>query len=38
MSQDKHKYDYNNSWSEYCYNGELDNKAIVTRYELKLVD
>ena len=38
MSQDKHKYDYNNSRSEYCYNVELDNKAIVTRYELKLVD
>ena len=38
MSQDNHKYDYNNSRSEYCYNVELDNKAIVTRYELKLVD
>jgi hypothetical protein len=38
MSQDKHKYDHNNSRSEYCYNAELDNKTIVTRYELKLVD
>ena len=38
MSQDNHKYDYNNSRSKYCYNVELDNKAIVNRYELKLVD
>ena len=38
MSQDKHKYDYNNSKSEYGYNAELDNKAIVNRYELKLID
>jgi hypothetical protein len=38
MSQDKHKYDYNNSRSEYCYNAELDNKAIVIRIELKLID
>jgi len=38
MSQDKHKYDYNNSRSEYGYNAELDNKAIVNRYELKLID
>lgn len=38
MSQDKHKYDYSNSRSEYGYNAELDNKAIVNRYELKLID
>ena len=38
MSQDKHKYDYNNSRREYGYNAELDNKAIVNRYELKLID
>ena len=38
MSQDKHKYDYNNSKSEYGYNAELDNRAIVNRYELKVID
>lgn len=38
MSQDKHKYDYNNSKSEYGYNAELDNKAIVNRYELRVID
>ena len=38
MSQDKHKYDYNNSRREYGYNAELDNRAIVNRYELKLID
>ena len=38
MSQDNHKYDYNNSRREYGYNAELDNKAIINRYELKVID
>lgn len=37
MSQDNHKYDLNDS-SEYGYDAELDNKSIVDRYELKLID